>query len=474
MSALQAVRHTVCFLGVAALITACVDERVVYEDVRFPPLPAGAANFVGYSDEAAKETVCGNCHVGQQGDWENTAHASAWQTLEGSGHAESFCEGCHTVGQLGNAVNEAGGWETTEDTRYHDVQCESCHGSGLDHIENPDVDANVPMAPLAVGTDLTQGCGECHNGTHHPFVEEWSQSGHGNVQTSAAERDSCWGCHTGENVLLAWGVQDDYAEKQQALTDANTHLPITCGVCHDPHANNGEGQLRFPVDVPSEEENLCMKCHHKRGVPDPTTFRGPHSPEGPVLLGYGGWWPPSMEFPGGAVTATHGSERNPRLCAGCHVTSFTVTDDATGEFQFQSTGHLFQAIPCLDANGIPTTGDCGLQERSFQSCTGAGCHETEDVGRGLLTLAETRVEDLVAELAALLALVPEAEFADDDGRYTTAEGSRFNRELAEVPGSTIHNPILIETLLRASIREVRQEYGLAAQTGVSLGQQLGK
>jgi hypothetical protein len=181
-----------------------------------------------------------------------------------------------------------------------------------------------------------------------------------------------------------------------------------------------------------------------------------------------------MEFPSGAVTATHGSERNPRLCAGCHVTSFTVTDEATGEFQFQSTGHLFQAIPCLDANGIPTTGDCGLQERSFQSCTGAGCHETEDVGRGLLTLAETRVEDLVAELAALLALVPEAEFADDDGRYTTAEGSRFNRELAEVPGSTIHNPILIETLLRASIREVRQEYGLAAQTGVSLEQQLGK
>jgi predicted CXXCH cytochrome family protein len=460
-------------LPVVFIAVGCVDERIVYEDVRFPPLPDGAASFVGYSDNATKETVCGNCHVGQHADWETSAHSGAWETLEESGGAQDFCRNCHTVGQLGNSATAAGGWESTHDERYYDVQCESCHGPGLAHIENPDIDANVPLAPMAVGGDLTIGCGECHNGTHHPFVEEWEQSGHGRVQASPAGRAECNACHTAENALLAWGVRDEYLEKTEVLTNATSHLPITCGVCHDVHANENEGQLRFPIDVPSEEENLCMKCHHKRGVPDPTTFRGPHSPEGPVLLGYGGWWPPNMEFPEGGVAASHGSESNPRLCAGCHVTSYTVTDEATGDFQFNSTGHLFQAIPCLE-NGIPTTGDCGLAERSFRSCTGAGCHASEDVGRSLLTLVETRVEDLVEELDALLLLVPAAEFSTTDNRYTTAEGSRFNSDLAKVAGSGVHNPVLIETLLRGSIRQVREDYALASQTGVSLEQQLGR
>jgi predicted CXXCH cytochrome family protein len=449
--------------------TGCVEEVGSGGD-RFPPPPEGAASFLGYSDVEDGTTVCGNCHVGQQSDWETSHHAGAWETLQESGNAQTLCEGCHTVGQRGNSVSQPGGYETTRDERYHDVQCENCHGPGLQHVQNPDVDANVPHAPLAVGTSLTQGCGECHSGTHHPFVDEWEQSGHGRVQASPAGRAECNGCHTAENVLLAWGVRDDYLEKEQALNDPNVHLPITCGVCHDPHARDNEAQLRFPIDVPSEEENLCMKCHHKRGTPDPTTFRGPHSPEGPVLLGYGGWWAPAMQFPTDTILASHGSGRNPRLCAGCHVNSFTVTDAATGDFQFQATGHLFQAIPCLDAQGIPTTGDCALTQRTFRSCAASGCHGSETVARNLYTLAETRIEDLVEELDELLALIPASEFSNTDNRYTSAEGSRFNKELAEFRGSAIHNPVLVEALLRGSIRQVRQEYGLAPQTGVSLDQ----
>lgn len=454
-------------------LTACVEEVVSGGDDLFPPLPDGAASFVGYSDAATHRVVCGNCHIGQQAEWEETAHANAWATLEGSGHATEVCEACHTVSQRGNVTSQPGGYETTRDARYHDVQCESCHGPGLDHVTNPDIDANQPMAPLAVGLDLTQGCGECHSGTHHPFVEEWAQSRHGQVQVSAAGRAECAGCHTGENALLAWGVRDEYLEKDAALNDPSVHLAITCGVCHDPHATATQGQLRFAVDVPSEEENLCMKCHHKRGVPDPTTFRGPHSPEGPLLLGYGGWWPPNMDFGTDTIVATHGSERNPRLCAGCHVNRFEVTDEVTGDFVFQATGHLFQAIPCLDAGGIPTTGDCGLTERTFQTCASAQCHDSEAVARNLFVLAETRVEDLATELTALLAMVPEAEFDPGDGRYTTAEGSQFNVELAAFRGSSIHNPVLMEALLRSSIRQVRQEYGLASVTGVSLDRRFG-
>ncbi|HUF68002.1 MAG TPA: multiheme c-type cytochrome [Longimicrobiales bacterium] len=451
---------------VVALLAAagCIDERVVYEDVRFPSLPAGAASYIGYSDEAAKRTVCGNCHVGQQSDWAETAHADAWATLQESGHAQAFCEGCHTVGSLGNASSEPGGFETTRSSRYHDVQCESCHGAGLLHIENPD--ATQPLAPLAVGTELTLGCGQCHSGAHHPFVDEWVQSGHGSVQTSAAGRPECQACHTGENALQSWGVRAEYLEKIDVL-EGGAHLPITCGVCHDPHDRTNPAQLRFPIDIPSEEENLCMKCHHKRGQPDPTTFRGPHSPEGPVLLGYAGWFPPSFEFTGGEIIATHGTERNPRLCAGCHVNAFTVTDPATGDVQFRATGHLFKAVPCLDASGIPTTGDCEITARTFRSCVDAACHASEADARGAMVLAEQRAADLVVVLGALLAQVPADEFDNTDARYTTAEGSRFNMQLAAYPGSAIHNPFLIESLLIASIRQIESDYGLVAGSRVS-------
>ncbi len=466
-------RWFVVLVPIALLFSACVDERVVFEQFRLPPLPEGAANFVGYSDQRAKRTVCGNCHVGQQADWVQTAHASAWKTLADNPGRQALCEGCHSVGQRGNAVSTAAGWEATRDVRYQDVQCESCHGPGLAHVTNPDLDSNHPQAPLAVGATLNQGCGECHSGNHHPFVEEWQASGHGRVIASPAGRDACNICHTGENVLLAWGVRSDYQEKERALSDPATHLPITCGVCHDPHANDRKGQLRFPIDVPNEEQNLCMKCHHKRGTPDPTTFRGPHSPEGPVLLGYGGWWPPLLQFVGDTIAASHGSARNPRLCAGCHVNSYRVNDKQTGQFQVQVTGHSFAAIPCVDANGAPTTGDCTLNQRSFRSCAGSGCHATEAVARGLYTVAETRVVDLVSELKALLARVPASEFVVDN-RYTTAEGARFNQQLGERKGSAIHNPLLLEALLRSSIRQVRQDYNLPAQTAVSLEQLLGK
>jgi hypothetical protein len=108
----------------------------------------------------------------------------------GSGHAQAFCENCHTVNQLGNLTESAGGYATTGDERYHNVQCESCHGPGLAHVQNPG-DDNIPLAPLAVGLDLTTGCAECHQGAHHPFVEEWSESGHGTALASPAGREEC-------------------------------------------------------------------------------------------------------------------------------------------------------------------------------------------------------------------------------------------------------------------------------------------
>jgi hypothetical protein len=156
------------------------------------------------------------------------------------------------------------------------------------------------------------------------------------------------------------------------------------------------------------------------------------------------------------------------------VNSFTVTDPATGDFQFQATGHLFEAIPCLDASGIPTAGDCDIGQRTFMSCVDAACHSSETDARDDLVRVEARIAELVEGLDALLAEVPEDEFDETDSRYTTAEGSRFNLELAEYPGSAIHNPFLIESLLLASIRQVERDYGLVSSSRASREPLLGR
>ena len=67
--------------------------------------------------------------------------------------------------------------------------------------------------------------------------------------------------------------------------------------------------------------------------------------------------------------------------------------------------------------------------------------------------------DLVAELDALLELVPETAFDRDDGVFTIAEGANFNAGLGDIESSAVHNPFLTEALLTASIAAVRDEYG---------------
>jgi predicted CXXCH cytochrome family protein len=447
-------------------LTGC--DEIVYRDRPIDEPVTAAQGFLGYANASQKLTMCGQCHSTFQRQWSETAHSGAWATLQASAGNQALCEGCHTTNSRGNVIEgETGGYYGHQNERYFDVQCEACHGPGLGHATAPTRE-NWPLAPLAVGEDLQAGCGECHTGAHQPFVEQWASSRHANVRPAQASNPACSSCHRGQDALVQFGVNAMYLERGSA-----EHLPITCGVCHDPHDATNPAQLRLAINVPSEESNLCMQCHHKRGTPDPTTFRGPHSPEGPVLLGVAGWWPPNMDNLG-EIVATHGSEANPRLCAGCHVNKWEIRDEITNEFVFRSTGHTFEAIPCVDPDGVPTgERDCSLGERTFRTCTEAGCHGSESVARGLITIVRSRLSSLAAVLEAMEADVPAGEFDQQDNRYTTAEGSRFNRELAQVKGSEIHNPWLIESLLRASIEQMQIDYGITPPPGVNLSQELG-
>lgn len=463
-------RASLAMLGLAAFAGGCVDEDTVYNDRPFgDDPPASAGGMLGYLQGQAGETTCAQCHATPSSTWATTAHADAWNGLQDSGHAQEFCEACHSVSELGNAETEPVGWTATADARYVDVQCESCHGPGATHVADPE--ANQPIPSLAVGSDLTNGCGECHNGTHHPFVEQWEMSKHSEVIGFAAARPDCATCHRGQGTLLSWGVRSNYMER-----DSEEPLAVVCGVCHSMHDNTFEGQLRFPVNTQDVELHLCARCHNRRSVPDANDSHGlaPHSPETELLVGEAGWIPPGADLDYGAIVASHGTANNEKLCATCHVAMYTVTDQATGEFVFEAVGHTFQAIPCVDSEGIPNgETDCAIdtQARSFAGCVDSGCHSTEDGAAALLNFRGDFVAQQAAALLAQLEVVdpnldePGGEIDAGTSTFTVAEGAFFNYNLAthlgDVYGSTTHNGPWIRALLDASIAAVEDEYGVA-------------
>lgn len=463
----------VLVVTLASLSQGCTNERIVFREPINPP-PDEVSGLLGYFDASTNQTSCGNCHIGQQSEWSNTAHAGAYATLQNTPGAQAFCYSCHTVTERGNALTGAVGWDAIQHDAYRDVQCESCHGPGFDHAENPDNADNVPLASIKVAIDGENNCGECHSGVHHPFVDEWASSRHAVPNPLPAGRAECVACHTAQGAFAAWGVRANYIE---AGAPIGQHEGIVCAVCHDPHGGvsglapgSGEGgpgsnigQLRFPIDIPSQEQNLCVKCHHKRAEPETesATIRGPHSPEGPLLLGEGaGWFPPNFQPEISRILGSHGTTANPKLCATCHVLAFTVTDPEGNEVR--SVGHSFQAIPCVDASGVPTGSDsCTLPEREFSGCTAAGCHGTEEAARSAYSTAETVIDELVGQLDVLLARPEVAtDNVQNDGRFTVADGAWFNSQLAKMPGSHVHNPFLIEQLLIASIQALRDTYSI--------------
>jgi predicted CXXCH cytochrome family protein len=469
-----------------ALAVGCTNEKIVYRSgTNFAAPPTAAANFVGYYDPTAKQTVCGSCHVDFQTRWSTTKHASAWTDLQTSGHASGACESCHSVTNLGNAVSDtAVGHRSTKDTRYRDVQCESCHGPGLTHASNPST-SNRPLASIKADTNATNGCGECHTGVHTPFIEEWKQTNakglsHSIVQSGTVGNtdQTCVGCHTAQGFLNQFAPDANYVEKVASATQitAANAQPLVCATCHEPHGSANTHQLRFSISAANVDDNLCIKCHQRRADPSQVTTRNSvHSPEGPTLLGLAGWFPPGMSA-GDSIIGTHGTpSRNPKLCATCHVARFTATDKASGAFTFQATGHRFIAAPCADANGVPTPGQsCAITAKTFRSCVATACHASETVARNLYLTDSARVIQLTTSINSAItkvkALKP-AECTLGGPTYTACLGAQFNVSLALSPGNFVHNPFLIERLLLASLAQLQKEYGVTPAIGVSLDRQ---
>ena len=501
-------RRSWLYLGLVPVLLGGCTETLVQDREPFNPPPDATNKFLGYFTSNEKQTTCGNCHVLHQADWVKTAHASAYDVPATSSDVADACYTCHTVSDKGNAVAGPAGWDNVADTVYHDVQCESCHGPGLDHVMSPDAPKSASNPPLAhVGllgpsgvldsASAAQSCGACHNQNSGPGVrafEEWEKSGHARAIASPAGNTTspagCPSCHEAKSILAAWGVTANFAEK--GLTGPANFMGQTCAVCHDPHGTAEDpvtgqplpGQLRFPISTPDVNQNLCMKCHQRRAVPDSTSAFGPHSPQGPMLLGDAGYQPAGFQPDVQAVATTHGSEKNPGLCAGCHVNRLTGTDVSTGK-PATSAGHLFLAIPCLDAGGLPdlVNHDCTHDEpsRSWQSCTASGCHGSATAAVSALALSAQRMAQLTKQiwddlngnnaidaaptdggLLSDVVNVPSTEYSTTDNKTTPAEGARFNVRMLRQGGSDgsygVHNPFLAEALLRGNIEELQATY----------------
>jgi len=507
------------------LVSACSEDIQYVERPPFNPPPDSASGFLGYyavdEDPAVgrNQTTCGNCHADINASWAHTAHADAWEGLQSSDHAASYCEACHTISELGNPTVGVVGYPAlvADSTNlpdslvlavYHDVQCESCHGPGNDHVATPE--ATHPLASAYTGADLTTGCGECHEGSHHPFVDQWEESAHnaGRGFGYAGTRSGCDECHNGKVALVEqFGVTANYLEK-----DDGEVMTITCVVCHDPHSEAVPGQLRAPIDE-GTTRNLCIKCHNRKPTPSQTTH-GFHAAQGPLVLGENvGWLPDSLEWPYPDVAHFHGDvEVNERLCAGCHVEMFTADNG------FHSVGHLFEAIPCVDADGVPVAGgNCDLDDRRFDACS--ECHGTAENSQ---LKFETYNEELTgylksiwddvngndtldvagADTGLLVRIVQLGDWTilnQDDDFFTVAEGILFNAQLAHTheahwfadaylpigadslgapeyddfgthpaSGSGMHNPTLLRALLQASLAAGSSHYNVAPPAGVNL------
>ena len=295
--------------------------------------------------------------------------------------------------------------------------------------------------------------------------------------------------------------------EKDSVGQITTLPPATCAVCHDPHGSPYEGQLRAPIDSRDVTVNLCMSCHNRNTTPASNfsnstatvTKRGSHSAQGPIVLGSGaGYIPRNFAYDTNIAYTSHASTNNPRLCAGCHVNSFTVTDAVTGAFVLESVGHLFSPDPCLDpVTGVPVIDNsCAYlpsTTRNWTGCLQAGCHASADVaasalvneraadrqpGRPALERRRTRRSTPAASRtwmpadAGIPALPPASHagnptvdgvqaFNANDNIVSPAEGALFNAMMFAEDlydhndGSYgVHNPFYYEALLSASIAEV--------------------
>ncbi len=97
---------------------------------------------------------CKRCHQDEYDQWQTTAHASAFETLEKSLQSTNpECLSCHTTGQR----DLPGDGSVTVPADLRGVQCEACHGLGAEHSRDG-----------SYGRTTVATCIGCHDSDNSP------------------------------------------------------------------------------------------------------------------------------------------------------------------------------------------------------------------------------------------------------------------------------------------------------------------
>jgi hypothetical protein len=360
----------------------------------------------GPAPKYAGAKVCLTCHANICSYETNTPHAGAFsspQFAAQGGQTNNLCLPCHTVGYglpTGfNFTNAAG--VLSYSANLAGVQCENCHGPAANHAAAPDDPTVVPRVEIAATV-----CGGCHSASpvahtnNAPTFEEWSASGHAAVVPAVVSEmgrntndiSTCGRCHSGSARLALLAGQDP------SVTVRNDYdMPITCAVCHAPHAQHvwtnglsgviaftnsltGHGifitntelglvytnQLLYALSSTNDfvlttsdvftnaynpNINVCAQCHNDRGAAwmtittnnnvTTTNYLTPHhSPQYNMLLGTVG---ELLTGPTPGLPSTH--SRLEMQCAACHM----QTNNGVAGHTFEVTGYQL----CLRCHGQP-------------------------------------------------------------------------------------------------------------------------
>lgn len=364
------------------------------------PNPNGEIGQLFRSGEYVGVSTCMTCHQDTHTTWQQTAHSRALQTLVNIGQGDNtYCLRCHTVG-----LGQPTGFVSAEETpQLGGVQCETCHGPGGGHVrvqtggrlrqDESDIQINV----------AAEVCGQCHLGSHHPTYTEWEESLHATalagLRSSSHAQDECLECHSADYRLAEEGAEP---------TIDTALYSITCAVCHDPHDEEHEAQLRV------EPRELCGECHNAEGAAPGERV---HHPQAEMLEGI-------MGVDGQGNSAHHSI---PDLCIVCHrYTKEFETEENPG-----ITGHTFL-----------------IDFRVCQQCHEGTPEEIEEYAEERQVVVGSRLASIRARLDALpddLKATQEWDEADFNYQFISQEGSLG-----------VHNANYADSLMDAA--EARLDY----------------
>lgn len=384
---------------------------------------------------------CASCHqTGNIGSpkydtYKNTLHAVAYDSLKSE--LTYDCLSCHNTGWnpaiIAYGADEYVREDSTQNPNYvitnvaafnrvKNVGCEACHGPL--GIINPN--PSNPSDTLILGANhwnfqtnnkpnwSAQLCGQCHEGVHNPYYDEWQQSAHAQSNISfVVTNKACTKCHVAQNFALF--ASNPQAYRDTILVTGTDVMPLTCVACHDPHAKNNQHQLRFAI---TPQSTICDQCHNNadtiliNSAPHQTTSK---VLTGSPLFGY--------QYPGETYINSAHTYAATERCVNCHVYASPFNG------QTSATGHTF----------YPRVQACYSCHPDYYTVVDTSNHDKMFDYRGTQTKTDSLINALQAQLN---------KATHNDSLTTAFLEANYNLLSIVAEGSHgIHNTRLVQKLL---------------------------